>query len=220
MSKILRRTFLVAFLSLSVGCVHRIAPPPTPGFVQPPWIDTSIPPGLGRVYIDVVDGPTNVRSVIWVPVQVTLPPSDGFEGQVINDTELETKARCRTPCILDLPLGHQLLAFPIRNSTQVDVDDISVSMTPSLYRRALGWRRSGGAGAALGVLGITFGGVSFVTGAALLPIGLATDKSGMTISGAITLGVGAVLTALGIWAVAENPSLVQPGAGAQYDLGP
>jgi hypothetical protein len=51
-------------------------------------------------------------------------------------------------------------------------------------------------------------------------VGVATDKSGLTTSGAITLGVGAVLTALGIWAMAENPILEQPGAGAKYDLTP
>jgi hypothetical protein len=89
-----------------------------------------------------------------------------------------------------------------------------------VYRRALGARRSGGAGFVLGVLGATFGGISLATGAALFPVGLATDKSGLTTSGAITLGVGAVLTALGIWAIAENPALEQPGAGAHYDLGP
>jgi hypothetical protein len=214
LSKILRRTLRVAFLSLSVGCVHRIAPPPVPGPVQSPRFEAPIPPGLGRVYIDVVDGPTNVRSVRWVEVQKT------FNGEVFDVDELETLQRCRTPCVLDMPLGQQLLAFPIRASYQVDVDDVSVSTTPSLYRRALGWRRSGGALAALGIVGVTLGGVSLATGAALLPIGLATDTSGMTTSGAITLGVGAVLTALGIWAVTENPSLVQPGAAAQYDLGP
>jgi hypothetical protein len=168
----------------------------------------------------VVDGPTNVREVKRVEVQEYLPPSDGFGGQVINGTELETLVRCRTPCVLDMPLGQRLLAFPIRASTQEDVDNVWVATTPSLYRRALGWRRSGGAGSALGIVGITFGGVSLATGATLLPIGLATDKSGLTKSGAITLGVGAVLTALGIWAVVENPTQVQPGASAQYDLGP
>ena len=197
-----------------MGCVHRIAPPPTPDLILPPPLEAPIPPGQGRVYIDVVDGPTNVRAVEWVSVQITVG------GQVFDDDELETKARCRTPCVLDLPLGHRLLAFPVRLSSQVDVDDVSVSSTPSLYRRALGSRRSGGAGAVLGILGISFGGLSLATGAALLPLGLATGDSGMTTAGAITLGVGAVLTALGIWAVIENPALVQPVAGAQYNLGP
>lgn len=95
-----------------------------------------------------------------------------------------------------------------------------MSETPSLYRRALGWGKSGGAGGALGILGATFGGCSFATGAALLPVGLATDKSGLTASGAITLGVGALLTALGVWAINANPRFEQPGVGAQYELRP
>jgi hypothetical protein len=133
---------------------------------------------------------------------------------------LETEQECRTPCVLDLPLGHRLFAFPMHSSFKEEVDDVWVSPTPSLYRRALGSRRSGGAGFVLGVLGTTFGGTSLATGAALFPVGLATDKSGLTTSGAITLGIGAVLTALGIWAIAENPALEQRGVGALYNLGP
>jgi hypothetical protein len=205
---------LVALLFLSAGCVHMFPPPPTPGPVQPTLLDTSVRPGQGRVYIDVVDGPTNVRVVH----QVTVAMKVG--DQIYEDTELETDQECRTPCILDAPLGHTLVAFPMRGWRQVEVDDVLVSATPSLYRRALGWGRSGGAGLALGVLGVTFGGCSLGTGAALLPVGLATDKSGLTTSGAITLGVGALLTALGIWAINTHPKLEQPGAGAQYDLTP
>jgi hypothetical protein len=177
-------------------------------------LDVPIPPGLGRIYIDVVDGPTNVREVQWVSEQVTL------NDQVYEDSVLDTLQRCRTPCVLDLPLGHRLLAFPMRGSVQVEVDDVGISPTPALYRRALGWRRSGGALSVLGILGASFGGCSLATGASLLPVGLATDNSGLTTSGAITLGVGAVLTALGIWAIAANPAFEQPGAGAQYDVGP
>ena len=210
----LSRTLLVASLSLSVGCIHTFPPPPTPGPGQPPRFDAPIASGKGRVYIDVVDGPTNVRVVNPVSVEVTLG------DQVYEDTVLETEQACRTPCVLNLPLGHQLLAFPMRGSGPGEVDDVWVSATPSLYRRALGSRRSGGAGFVLGVLGAAFGGISLVTGAALFPVGIATDKSGLTTSGAITLGVGAVLTALGIWAMAENPILEQPGAGAKYDLTP
>jgi hypothetical protein len=191
-----------------------LPPPATPGPLQPTRLEEPIPPGQGRIYIDVVDGPTFVRWVDWVSVQVTL------NDMVFDDEEIETKAKCRTPCVFDLPLGRQSLAFPIRGSRQVDVDDVFVSPTPTLYHRALGSRRSGGAGSVLGILGITFGGISLATGAALLPVGLANGQSGLTTSGAITLGVGAVLTTIGIWAVSENPSYVQPGVGAQYDLMP
>jgi len=208
----LARSLLLVSCLLAVGCVHRFPPPPTPGLVLPVPVPTVIPPGQGRVYVDVVDGPTDVRAVS--PVSVTVALGD----QVYEDSVLETVARCRTPCVLDLPLGNQLLAFPMRGSRRSEVDTVSVSMNPSLYRRALGSRRSGGAGFVLGVLGATFGGLSGVTGAALLPTGLATNQSGLTTAGAITLGAGAALIAVGIWAISENPILEQLGAGAQYDL--
>jgi hypothetical protein len=204
----------VASVSLCVGCVHVSPPPPTPGPVQLSQVDAPILPGLGRVYLDVVDGPTTVRAVHSVSVQVTL------NDLVYEDSVLETEQACQTPCILDLPLGQQLLAFPVRGSRKVEVDNVSVSQTPSLYRRALGARQSGGAGFVLGVLGATFGGSSLATGSALLPVGLATNKSGLTVSGAVTLFAGAVLTAFGIWAIVSNPILEQPGAGAQYALTP
>lgn len=210
-----RGTLLVASLLLSAGCVHVFPPPPVPGLVQPSRLDTPVPPGQGRLYIDVADGPTRVRVVKPVSVQVQLDDDFTYE-----DTELETEYVCRTPCVFDLPLGDHLFAFPMRGSVKEEVDDVWVSQTPSLYRRALGSRRSGGAGFVLGVLGASFGGLSLVTGTSLFPVGLATDRSGLTTSGAITLAAGAVLTALGIWAIAENPALEQPGASAHYDLGP
>ena len=188
---------------------------PSPARSKLSRLETLIPPGQGRVYVDVVDGPTRVRVVTPVSVQV---PFD--DGTFYEDTVLETEQACRTPCVFDLPLGEHLFAFPMRGSAKEEVDDVWVLPTPSLYRRALGYRQSGGGGFVLGVLGTAFGGVSLVTGTALLPVGLATDKSGLTASGAITLGVGAVLTALGIWAIAENPALEQRGAGAIYNVGP
>jgi hypothetical protein len=60
--------------------------------------------------------------------------------------------------------------------------------------------------------------MSFVTGAALLPVGLARDRKGMALAGEITLGTGAALIAAGIWAIRSNPLAEQPGAGAQYEL--
>jgi hypothetical protein len=162
----------------------------------------------------VADGPTDVRVVHPVTVQKIL------NDEVFDDTELETVQACRTPCAMDLPLGHQLIAFPMHYSPGEEVESVPISTTPSLYRRALGSRRRGGAGSVLGVLGVSFGGSSLITGGALLPVGLATDRSGLTTAGMITLGAGAVLTALGIWALAENPTSEQPGVGAQYDLPP
>jgi hypothetical protein len=209
---IVRSALLVYVLSTAAGCIHTLPPVPTPGPAVPPRADTPVPPGYGRVYVDVVDGPTEVRVV--KPVTVTEKVND----EEFETEELEDQTICRSPCVLDLPLGRHLLAFPVRGAGGVDLARVIVTPSPTVYRRALGWRQSGGAGFVLGVLGATFGGASFATGAALLPTGLAKDNHGLTLSGEITLGAGALLTAAGIWAIVNNPLMEQAGAGAQYGL--
>jgi hypothetical protein len=194
------------------GCIHALPPRSIPGPVIPPPETTPLAPGLGRVYVDVVDGPTEVRVV--KPITV----SEKVGDDEIETDELEDQAVCTSPCVLDLPLGRHLFAFPVRGAGGVDLASVFASPSPTVYRRALGWRQSGGAGFILGVLAATFGGASFVTGGALLPTGLAKDNHGLTLAGEITLGVGAVLTATGIWAMFKNPLMVQAGAGAQYGL--
>ncbi len=109
----LRGTLLFASLLLSAGCVHMFPPPPVPGPVQVSRLETLIPPGQGRVYVDVVDGPTRVRVV--TPVSVQVPFGD---GTFYEDTVLETEQACRTPCVFDLPLGEHLFAFPMRGSAK------------------------------------------------------------------------------------------------------
>jgi hypothetical protein len=208
-----RSALIFQLLALAAtGCVHTLPPRATPGPVAPPLGSFPPAPGFGRIYVDVVDGPIRVRVVKPVTVNET------FNGEEFETEELEDQASCTSPCVLDLPLGEHLLAFPVRGAGGVDLASVIASPSPTIYRRALGWRQSGGAGFALGVLGASFGGVSFVTGAALLPIGLATDSHGLTVAGGITLGVGALLTAAGIWAIANHPLAEQAGAGAQYSL--
>jgi hypothetical protein len=197
----------------AAGCIHALPPRETPGPVVPPPAAISPPaPGLGRIYVDVVDGPVRVRVV--KPITVTETVND----EELESEELEDQATCTPPCVLDLPLGKHLFAFPVRGAGGVDLVRVTASPSPTVYRRALGWRQRGDAGFVLGVLGASFGGASFVTGAALLPTGLAKDSHALTLAGGITLGVGALLTAAGIWAMANHPLAEQAGAGAQYAL--
>jgi hypothetical protein len=208
-----RSALILQVLALgAAGCIHELPPRETPGPVEPPPATSPPAPGLGRLYVDVVDGPTHVRVV--KPVSVTETVND----EQFETEELEDQATCTSPCVLDLPPGKHLLAFPVRGAGGVDLASVIVSPRPTVYRRALGWRQGGGAGFALGALGASFGGTAFVTGAALLPVGLATDHHGLTVAGGITLGVGALLTAVGIWAIADHPLAEQAGAGAQYAL--
>jgi hypothetical protein len=214
MDRMTARSALVLYgLALAAGgCIHELPPRETPGPVDPPAAAYAPTPGLGRLYVDVVDGPTQVRVVR--PITVTETVND----EQFETEELEDQASCTSPCVLDLPPGKHLLAFPVRGSGGVDLASVLVSPSPTVYRRALGWRQRGDAGFALGVVGASFGGVSFVTGAALLPTGLATDSHGLTVAGGITLGVGALLTAAGILAIMNHPLAEQAGAGAQYGL--
>jgi hypothetical protein len=208
----LRALFVLALTLAVAGCIHTLPPVATPGPVNPPSETIAVPPGHGLIYVDVVDGSTDVRVVKSVEV------SEQLNDQVIETETLEEQSACTSPCVLDLPLGPHLLAFPMRGSGGVEVAQVIASPRPTVYRRALGWRRSGGAGFVLGVLGTIFGGASFTTGAALLPIGLVEDSHGMKLAGEITLGAGALLTAVGIWAIAMHPLFEQSGAGAQYGL--
>lgn len=201
-----------ALALVAAGCIHAFPPVATPGPVDPRRATAPVAPGHGRLYVDVVDGPTEVRVVKPVTVETLI------NDEVVETETLEVQSVCTSPCALDLPLGRHALAFPMRGSGGVDVTDVLVSPSPSLYRRALGWRRSGGPGFALGVLGATFGGISFATGAALLPVGLVKDSHGMALAGEITLGTGALLIAAGIWAIVNHPLMEQAGAGAQYAL--
>jgi hypothetical protein len=196
----------------AAGCIHELPPRATPGPVVPPPETAPPAPGLGRLYVDVVDGPTYVRVVKPITVGVTVN-DEPFETEVLDD-----QATCTSPCVFDLPLGRQLLAFPVRGSGGVDLARVIVSPRPTVYRRALGYRQRGGAGFVLGILGASFGGASFVTGAALFPTGLATDNHALTLAGGITLGAGALLTAAGILAIMNHPLGEQAGAGAQYGV--
>jgi hypothetical protein len=207
------RAIALVLAATSVGCIHTFAPVPAPPPpMEPPRSDRPVPPGYGRIFVDVADGPVFVSVV--EPVEVT----ETLNDQTVTSEVLRDQGGCTSPCILDLRLGAHLLAFPMRGSGGVDLAHVVATPRPTVYRHALGWRQKGGAGFVLGLLGVSFGGMSVTTGAALLPVGLVKGSEGMTLAGEITLGVGAVLTVVGIWAMASNPSMVQAGGGAQYEV--
>lgn len=102
---------------------------------------------------------------------------------------------------------------------KTEVELVHIGPEPSVYRRSLSIYNDGSGGLRLfGVLATSIGGASAVTGTALLPIGLAKDSSGLTISGGITLGVGAVLLAIGIWAIRADSPTYRPGASNHFPL--
>ena len=202
---------------LVAGCVREIPPPVTPDQVVPELGELpAVAEGSGRVVLDVADGRSEVRRATTETITVQLGQDRAFVASA-----RVTERLCDTPCVVDLPPGRHRLAFPTRGgSSRLELVDVEVLSVPTVYRRALGSYEPGGAGLVLGILGVVFGGASFATGATLLPVGLASDEAGLTTAGAITLGVGAALTALGIVGIAASPTTVQQGSTLQFLLPP
>jgi hypothetical protein len=204
---------LALALLLLNACVVQRPPPAAPPMVAPPRSDVPPAPGTTRVYVDVVDGPSEVYALARTAVAVRV------DDQEVAASALVTEVLCVTPCSLDLRPGRQSLAFPVRGAPgRLELATLDVGARPLLYRRVLGHRDPGGAGMVLGILGVTFGGLSLVTGATLLPVGLGVDSDGMTLAGGITLAAGALLTTVGILAIRGDPIHEQPGVGAQAEL--
>jgi hypothetical protein len=194
-----------------------LPPAPTPQAVIP-RIGAAAPPGDGaRLVVDVVEGPTPVQRIRLKPVQ-----TDNGQGRVsfrfIESPELLCAA---TPCVVDLPRGNLLLGFPVlgdRGATELEL--VHVGPEPTVYRRSLSVYEGSRAGRVLGIVGTALGGTAVMTGAALLPIGLAKGNDGLVLAGGINLGAGAALLVLGILAIRHTAPTYRPGSSNHYPLAP
>ncbi len=126
-----------------------------------------------------------------------------------------------TPCFVDLPEGNVLLQFPVIGADWVEPEIVHVDRGTSVYRRSLSvYTDETGGVRVLGILGTSIGSAAFITGLALLPVGLGDDESdGLAIAGGITLGAGAALLALGIWMIYADSPTYRPGTAIHFDLG-
>jgi len=210
------RTILSAGLMLSTGCVEQLPPARTPDRVVPPvQVSAPIAEGQGRLVIDVVDGPTQIHRVIMASQMIKADAG----RETAQFSESYSQLCSATPCVVDLTPGNVLLGFPVLGgSDDLELELVHISAEPTVYRRALSHASGGGGGFVLGIIGTTFGGMSMVTGTVFLPIGLATDSAGFTTAGAITLGVGSVLTAVSILAMLSDPRTYQSGASIHFPL--
>ncbi len=203
-------------VSCLVGCVHQLPPAATPDAVAPAVQVPQPPPeGRGRLVIDVVDGPTQVHRVT---MQAT--PDDADKDFPRYRLSEAAEVLCSAPCVADLPVGNVLLGFPVLGDpAALETELVHVGAEPSVYRRALSRYEPGPQGAlVLGILAAVFGGSSAITGAVLLPIGLAKDNDGMTLAGGITLGAGAALIALGVWGISAGSGTYQPGSSVHFSF--
>lgn len=203
---------------LACGCNRQLPAAPTPQPLAPEVAPAAaLAEGEGQLFIDVVDGPTQVQRIRMQPNAVT-----DDQGKTRYEFVEAPETLCdQTPCVVNLPLGNVVLGFPVAgNPSGMEVELVHVESEASVYRRALTFYDPGKGGSArtLGILATTFGGMTMVAGAALLPVGLAKDSDGMILSGAISLGVGGLLTALGIWSVSGTGSTYRPGSAIHFSF--
>jgi len=195
---------------LATGCFRhkRYAAPPAPAQVLPNVeVGGSPAPGLGRVVLDVQEGPAVVERVHG-------GRASGIAGSHALSGSFELAQRvCITPCVIDVPAGPQQLRF-----TLVDDDErtstgfINVDDRTGVYRHAIGTQRSrawkGFVGWPLLLLGVVLD-LGFTTVASKGEL----ESNGGTIAG---VGIGVGLTVLGGWLVAGSVIEQQPGSGVQW----
>jgi hypothetical protein len=165
-------------------------------------------PGLGRVGIDVVDGPTMVSlsNDGFGAVKRILGVPGGREVIYGGESFL-----CETPCVVDLPYGSYKLLF--RRGTDTDEGSIVVGPRPSVYRRALGYHRPPSPGAVVGgasMIGLAAMGMMMGPVMAAVPDG--PSKAGIAIT-----AVGGALAAVGAGLLHGYRDEIQPGAAIQWE---
>jgi hypothetical protein len=209
----------VAIVSLLLGaaCFKRLPPAPTPERTVPAVGSVASPQaGHGRLVVDVVDGPTPVHRV-----HMEAEPTTDDLGRTRHRFHEETTLLCHaSPCVADLPTGNVLLSFPVVGKADaMETELVHIGAQPTVYRRSLSVHEGRrGRATLLGTLATMLGVASATTGVALLPTGLATGNDGMTKTGAITLGAGAALIAIGVLALRGDAATFRPGSSIHFPL--
>lgn len=215
-SPVSQRLLLFAAGLTAAGCVKRLPPAPVPEAIAPPISAAAPAEGVGRLVVDVVEGPTPVQRV-QMGSQEIRDAQGRASFRLFESPHLMCPA---SPCITDLAPGNVLLGFPvIGDPDALEVELVHVGPEPSVYRRSLsvytddrrGTRR-------LGIIGTSVGGASLVTGIVLLPIGLGDDSDGLTTAGAITMGAGAVVMTLGILAIRRGRATYRAGSSNHFSF--
>lgn len=211
-----RVTVGVCIVATLSACVKRLPPAPIPEPIAPP-VQTAGPPpeGQGRLIVDVVEGPAPVQRV-----RIDARQRDHGGGRYTYSLVEVPELLCpAAPCIRDVPRGNILLGFPVIGEDTLEVELVHIGPEPSVYRRSLSIYSGGTGGLRIfGIIGTSVGGAAIATGAALLPIGLAKDNGGLTTAGAISLGAGSALLALGIWAIRRDSPTYRPGSSNHFPL--
>lgn len=222
---------VVSILALT-GCAATLAPPPLPSRTMPAVeLPASEPSGgAGRLIVDAageqakVSRVTEILEVHVVAGRIPLTPKRGTIG-FVRKTEL----LCISPCILDLRQGAHTLVFeaqddPARTSTA----DVVVTARPSVVRHALGEEKPATLGYVGGFFSVFMGGGFVLGGAMMTGISAFAAESDRFDSrrnasrgtflavGLVALGVGAVLTTMGVIVMQNNRPEHQDGSTVQW----
>ena len=202
---------LVGVLIASAACVRTLPPAPTPPPIAPPeQTRAPVPEGHGRLVVDVVDGQTRVQRMV-----IGNEPIGPGRFRLFEVPELLC---ARTPCATDVPAGNLLLGFPVKGNGDLEVELVHVPAGEvGIYRRALSeYRDDSGGLRVFGIIETSIGGAALITGTVLLPVGLSNDNDTMTAAGAINLAAGAVMLAVGIWAIWRDSTTYRPGSSNHF----
>ncbi len=197
--------------------MRTLPPAAVPAPVAPALEPAPPPPdGQGRLVVDVVEGRAPVQRVRMASRQTT-----DAQGRTRYQLYEAPESFCTpAPCAVDVPLGNVLLGFPVVGDPgAMEIDLVHVGREPTVYRRSLSvYEDHTGGVRVMGIIGTSVGGAAAITGTVLLPIGLSDGNAGLTTAGGITLGAGAALLALGIWAIRHDAPTYRPGSSNHFPL--
>jgi hypothetical protein len=161
---------------------------------------TPVPEGHGRVVIDTSDGAMDVVAQTTASFTSNVAPRSGF--------------LCRTPCVVDLPLGSYTLYFSglAKESARGDVARLEVREGINVLRRAPGKYQPPEEGSDIGV-------VLLVTGISALSLGIALAAiSDEAVPGIAVATIGAGATVGGIALMPGRRAEQQEGATTTWNI--
>lgn len=172
---------------------------------------------MGRLIVDVVEGPAPVQRIQMQPTQQT-----NANGRVsFRFSEVPDTLCAHAPCATDHPVGNVLLGFPVVGKDALEVELVHVGPDPSVYRRSLSiYEDNTGGTRVMGIIMTAVGSAALITGTVLLPVGLSKDNTGLTAAGGISLGAGTLLLTLGILMIRADAPTFRPGSSNHFPLTP